>query len=200
MKASHRLCLAFMLTFAIMVCLASNAAAETTFGSPGSGAGQLGGNGGSITGVAVDPVSGDVYVADWGNNRIDVFEGDGDFLFAFGWGVGDGTSNALQTCTTTCFSGIVGSGSGQINNPEAIAIDSDPSSPSYRDIYVSERDSRRVQKFSPNGDFILMFGGGVNKTTGKDICTLASGNTCGAGAQSGANGAFFRTMQVAAGP
>src|SRR5262249_33211101 len=41
----------------------------------------------------------------------------------------------------------------------------------------------RVSKFDANGDFVLMFGNEVNATTGGDVCTAASGNTCKAGTE-----------------
>src|SRR5262249_52704042 len=59
------------------------------------------------------------------------------------------------------------------------SMDVDNSSgPSAGDVYVLDASKRRGEKFGPNGNFILMFGGGVNQTTGGDVCTAASGNTC----------------------
>jgi DNA-binding beta-propeller fold protein YncE len=65
------------LTIAALLALAASSAsaAEThvfaaSFGSEGSGAGQLN----EPTGLAVDQQSGDVYVADTGNDRIDKFD------------------------------------------------------------------------------------------------------------------------------
>ncbi len=46
-----------------------------TFGSSGSGDGQLN----RPTGVAVDS-DGIIYVADWGNDRLQVFDADGRFI------------------------------------------------------------------------------------------------------------------------
>ncbi len=43
-------------------------------------------------GVATDS-SGDVYVPDWGNARIDEFSAAGAFIEAFGWGVNDGVNH-----------------------------------------------------------------------------------------------------------
>ena len=51
----------------------------------GSGAGQFEAPGG----VATDS-SGDVYVADSGNERIDEFSATGSFIQAYGWGVATG--------------------------------------------------------------------------------------------------------------
>jgi hypothetical protein len=154
----------------VLLIAAPVASAEHTFGAFGSEAGQTD----KPAGIGTD-ASGNVYVADRGNDRIDVFESDGDFVRAFGWGVDTGAAQ-LEVCTTAsgCNAGIAGSGSGQLSNPEALVVDS------AGNIYVVD-DNLRVQKFSSTGTFILMFGGDVNQTTGGDICTAASGNTCGVG-------------------
>src|SRR5450759_236974 len=39
-------------------------------------------------GIAIDQSTGDVYVADTGNNRIEKFDAEGNFLLAFGADVG----------------------------------------------------------------------------------------------------------------
>ncbi len=76
-------------------------------GTGGGGAGQLSFTPtvtfGTIAGVAIDS-SGDVYVADEFDNRIDEFSAAGAFIKAYGWGVVDGASQ-FETCTTTCQSG-----------------------------------------------------------------------------------------------
>jgi hypothetical protein len=107
--------------------------------------------------IAVDRSDGDLYVADTENNRIDAFAADGTFLRAFGWGVADGTTAAPQACTTTCFKGLAGSGAGQLEGPSQIAVDNDPASPSYHDVFVG---SARVQRFTPTGGFLSAFNSG----------------------------------------
>jgi hypothetical protein len=81
----------------------------------------------------------------------------------------------------TCKLGQIGAvepvAPGQFGTVGGVAIDS------AGNVYVHEP-SNRVQKFSPDGEFLLMFGGGVNKTTGADICTkadLEAGDVCGSG-------------------
>jgi sugar lactone lactonase YvrE len=126
-------------------------------GVPGSGAGQLD----EPDGVAVDPnLPGNVYVADSANNRIDVFSPWGVFVQAFGWGVRDGQVE-LETCSlaTGCLAGLAGSGAGQIERPQGVAVDS------AGDVYVVEGGKNfRVQKFDAAGGFLFMFGGQVNRT------------------------------------
>jgi hypothetical protein len=60
-------------------------------------------------------------------------------------------------------------------------VDNDPLSTSVGSVYVAEAGNARVQKFSPSGQFVWMNGGGVNDTTGGNLCTAASGDLCGRG-------------------
>ena len=115
-------------------------------------------------GLAVDFETGRLYVADQGNRRVDVFEASGTFAFAFGWGVADGTPE-LQSCgpqatlpTADCLKGLGGGGAGALDDLSEVAVDNDPASPSHHDLYVL--DGRRIQKFDPEGNFLLTFGGG----------------------------------------
>lgn len=48
----------------------------------------------------------------------------------------------------------------------------------------------RVEKFSPSGEFLLMLGGDVDKTTGADLCTAESGDQCQAATPGSSPGAF----------
>jgi hypothetical protein len=84
-------------------------------------------------GVAVDPVNGDVYVAETENRRVSVFAPSGEFLFAFGYGVRDG-ADALETCTaaTNCLVGLSGSGAGEFSSPQTVTVDAEGN------VYVAE--------------------------------------------------------------
>ena len=67
-------------------------------------------------GIAVDQVTGNLYVSDNVNHRIDVFRADGAFEGAFGWKVNATLpAEELQLCTATtgCQAGSVGGGAGQ---------------------------------------------------------------------------------------
>jgi hypothetical protein len=146
-------------------------------------------------GIAVDQRSGDVYVVDSDNERIEKFTSAGKFLLAWGWGVADGKSERLQTCSTTCFAGLRGTGAGQLRFAEGISVDNDPSSRSYGDVYVVEIENYRVEKFSPTGRLLLMFGGGVNQTARKDhnhaeenVCRVDSGDICSKGIEGPSGG------------
>jgi DNA-binding beta-propeller fold protein YncE len=70
-------------------------------------------------------------VADFGNDRIQKFSNDGDFISKWG------TS---------------GSEVGQFMGPAGLAIDSEDN------IYVTDRDNDRIQIFTSNGTFITSFG------------------------------------------
>ncbi len=141
-------------TIALLLSLAPAASAKTTLCAAGTGAGQCI----KPEGLAADTETGHIYVVDKGNNRIDVFQPDGTFLFAFGWGVDTGESK-LQNCTTAtgCNAGIAGAGAGQFSSPSWIAVDNNPASPSRHDVYVGT-DNFRVQKFTPTGEFIESLG------------------------------------------
>src|SRR6185312_5965501 len=126
------------------------------------------------------PTTGDLFVTDQGNNRVDEFTAWGEFVRAWGWGVADGTPSMLQSCTSSCFAGARGAKPGQLDNPNGVAV-----APNGN-VYVFERRNRRVQVFASSGDFLFMFGGGVNHTTAADLCTttdVEGGDVCGAGTE-----------------
>jgi hypothetical protein len=160
---------------------ASDANADIEFCPPGTGPGECGNPEtiSSLRGLSLDFEIGRLYVVDRLNNRINVFDENGGFIEAFG---------------------VAGFGSGQFENPTKIAVDNDPASPSHHDVYVVDEGNFRIQKFSPTGEFIWMVGKGVDKTSGADLCTKASGHICGAGAAGEAEGAFKENISVGVGP
>jgi DNA-binding beta-propeller fold protein YncE len=184
---SHALGLLACATLLLLVLASPASALPASFASEGSGAGQISTN---PQGIAIDQESGDVYVSDRENNRIEKFDGEGKFLLAFGWGVADGESEELQTCTTLCFEGLRGEGAGEFSGNEGIAINNDPSSLSHGDVYVIDANNLRVQKFDPEGKFLTMFGGEVNSSTSGDICPASEAAFCKAGVEGGAPGSF----------
>jgi hypothetical protein len=134
-------------------------------------------------GIAIDPSGRNVYVADGNNHRVNVFSPWGKFRFAFGWGVADGKAEP-QTCSDGCRAGQAGSGPGQLNGPRGIAVDE------AGDVYVGDEYNHRLQKFDSEGNFVWMVGGGVNETSGGNLCTAASGDTCGYGVHGTGPGEF----------
>jgi DNA-binding beta-propeller fold protein YncE len=156
-------------------------------GSAGGGAGQLT----SPQGVAVDPHTGNVYVADAGNNRIDEFSAGGTFIKAYGWGVVDGASKS-EICTTTCQAGLSGGGAGEIPSPFAVAVDN------AGDVYAAEYSEfsglgNRVDEFDSSGKFKLTFGWRVAADSALkfEVCrTGCQGGLTPSGPVEG-NGQFF---------
>ena len=169
-------------------------------GLPGRGAGQLT----EPSAIAMNPSNHHVYVSDEYTNRINEFTAWGAFVQAFGWGVKDG-SPELQHCTeaTGCREALTGSGDGEFGKdpvkgeyrgPSGLAAD--PAG----NLYAMDLGNFRVQKFDADGNFLLTFGGGVNKTKvaereaqeanaepvtvtaeEENVCTAASADECGAG-------------------
>jgi hypothetical protein len=157
-------------------------------GNPGSEAGQLGSE---SQGIAIDQGSGDVYVSDQANRRIDVFTPAGIFVGAFGWGVrkDDDESAGLDFCTTPsgCQTGFLGEAAGQFQ-AELGNLTVDESGK----IYVADKGNRRVDIFKPilgggvvvGVEFLRAFGWGVDTGANAfEICTVAS--TCNAGSTEG---------------
>ncbi len=103
---------------------------QTTWGSHGTGDGWFI----TPTSVAVD-ASGNVYVADSGNHRIQKFDSNGKFLTKWG---------------------VLGNAEGQFRVPQGVAVDSSGN------VYVVDLWGARVQKFDSNGTFQVMWGWGVD--------------------------------------
>src|ERR1700689_1234779 len=162
--ASARALVSFVVVILALAWITTPAFGEThrgftgSFCSAGSGAGGVQ----EPAGVALNDATGDVYVVDRGNNRVDEFEGDGSFVRAWGWGVADGLP-MFETCTLTCEAGIAGLGAGQLDSPEAIAVDNSASAldPSKEDVYVTNPGSKVIEKFGPAGEVLASISEGA---------------------------------------
>jgi hypothetical protein len=165
---------------------AASAVAAPLFSGSGEEAGQIG-NLFGVYGMAVDRATGDVYVSDRSNQRVDKFDGSGKFLMAWGWGVANGAQE-LQTCTTSCRVGDEGYGPGELCLNQGLAVDNDPLSASYGDVYVESFCGRDVEKFDSSGKFLLAFGGHVNETTDGNVCV--AGEACRGGTTGAGDGEF----------
>jgi hypothetical protein len=166
----------------------------SSFGSFGSGAGQFRVPRGAAVDSSSGPSRGDVYVADLGNQRIEKFDAVGGFVLMFGREVnqteherslaGGETLREKEAkedvCTAAsrdiCGGGVVGAGGGQFHTPTGVAVDE-----SSGDVYVADFRNRRIEKFGPDGEFLLAFGKEVDATTFGNVCTAASGDACQAG-------------------
>ncbi len=174
-------------------------AAPVTIAEEGPGAGQVY----EPLGVAVDQSSGDLYVADRGNVRVDKFDSAGNFLLAWGKGVADNVTEELQTCGPEATPPTVGCFRPQFSVtqrifPQSVAVDQ-----SSGDVYYSDDIHHSVSKFTPSGQFIYSVGRNVNTTekanpsatqAEKNICTAASGDTCG-NAESGVGQDEFSAVE-----
>jgi NHL repeat len=148
----------------------------------GTGAGQFS----TPRGVAVRQSTGDVYVVDSSNHRIQKFDSMGNFVRTWGRGVQDGTPVA-QTCLAPgpCGQGSAGIRGGEFNNPQGIAVDQTDGS-----VYVTEQNNVRIQKFDADGNFLAAWGRDVldNGVTATEVCTVAA--SCKNGATGVLGGEF----------
>ena len=92
-----------------------------------------------------------------------------------------------------CKAGAGGPSTGQFSAPRGIAVDNSPGGNGA--IYVVDDQNLRVQKFTSTGTPILMFGKAVNKITGGNLCTVASGESAAPASSTGAGNRRLRGME-----
>jgi hypothetical protein len=95
--------------------------------------------------------------------------------------------------------GTLGTGSAQFGSesPQGVAVD-DSGDASNGYVYVADKTNNRIEKFSPYGQFILMFGKEVNATTKANVCVASE--ACEAGKAGGLGGELDGPQGVAVGP
>jgi len=103
------------------------------------------------SGDAIDS-SGNLWVVDSSNSRIQELSASGTFIKAIGWGVSNGKAE-FETCTSSCKAGISGFGAGQFSSPQGIAINQ-----TNNDVYVVDKGNNRVEEFNSSGGYIGTFG------------------------------------------
>jgi DNA-binding beta-propeller fold protein YncE len=142
------------------------------YGAPGLGDGQL--ELGEHSGIAVNLTTHDIYVADSENHRLVVFNSSGGFVRAFGADVG---GPGIDVCTSSCVAGISEDAPGAFENPTFIAIDNNPLSPSFGNVYVADNGTNTVSKFEADGDLITSWGeGGRLKGSPSHLFNEVNGN------------------------
>jgi DNA-binding beta-propeller fold protein YncE len=105
-------------------------------------------------GIALDDTSGNVYVVDHGNNRVQVFDASGHYLK--GWGT-------------------FGTGNGEFDSPIGIAVDS-----ARGHVYVTDKGNHRIQVFDPGGAYVRQWGSyGAGDNQFKWISGIAVNNSTG---------------------
>jgi DNA-binding beta-propeller fold protein YncE len=97
-----------------------------SWGSLGTGNGQF-----NWPNRVVFDAAGNIYVSEFGNNRIQKFNSNREFILKWG---------------------SKGNGNGQFWNPTSMAFDKDGN------IYVVDTNNHRIQKFTSNGVFLMKFG------------------------------------------
>ena len=130
-----------------------------SWGGDGSGAGQFSFNY-SGWDIAQDQSTGDIYMADSGNHRVQKFDENGNFLLMWGYGVKNG-ANEFQVCSAPepCQAGLAGIAPGQLGNPSAIAVDNS-NGPNQGRVYVEDPNCwcgearNEILKFSPTGHWL----------------------------------------------
>ncbi len=96
------------------------------------------------------------------------------------------------------FSHTIGGASSTPPNPHPIGQPSDVAVDAANgSVFVTDPGNHRVEKFDSTGNFLLMFGKGVNQTTGGDLCTAASADVCQTGTFSLAPGGFQQPYYLA---
>jgi len=104
----------------------------------------------SPRGICCDS-TGNIYVADYGNDRVQKFDRNGNFIYEFGtfaWDETDTSKNTVGTSNAVTF-----------NEPVGVAV-------TNKNIFVSEKGNNRIQKFDKDGNFVLIFGG-EGRATGR---------------------------------
>ncbi len=125
-------------------------------------------------------------------------------------------ASSPEVCTgLECREGVEEQGHGQFEGLKGVAVDSQGDLYTYESGFTrgslpgqtcgevgpsscSGEGSNRVQKFSPSGEFLLMFGGDINKGGGTpsnpgNVCTagdIANGDQCARGNRGGGPGEF----------
>jgi RHS repeat-associated protein len=130
------------------------------FGAKGTGAGQLE----KPTYDAID-AKGNVWVSEYGSNRISEFSPTGTFLETLGWGVSNG-EHKLQACTSSCKEGLAGAEKGELSEPTGIAIANGL-------IYVVDSGNDRVEVYNEEKNEAVNQWGEAGTTAGKFKTPLA---------------------------
>ncbi len=187
-STNNRLLLVPFLGLMILLALCSGSALAAEKGVVKFFGGN-GTEGGKFTkfagGIAVNQagaggVAGDVYVTDEKNHRVQQFSAAGEFIRAFGLGVG-GPGVDICTVASTCLPGENSNAAGGTAAAPSVAVD-----PSTGIVYVSDAGppeaGTRVDVFSATGQFEGAFGWNVKVSGGAEelqFCTTESG--CKAG-------------------
>ncbi|MGA7817236.1 hypothetical protein, partial [Caballeronia sp.] len=161
--------------------------------------GSRGGAAGSFSypeSVASAP-SGNIYVGDQANHRVQEFTDAGEFVLTFGEEVnattkGDVcTEEEIKNTGARCKPGLAGAVATALDDPQDLIVD-----PMTGDVYVLDSENFRVDEYTSSGQLLLMVGKEVNETEDqtsgsgeaeRNLCTAVSKDTCKAGVEGSAN-------------
>jgi hypothetical protein len=206
------LLVAALLAFALLA-LAPSAEATKYVSERIGNSGSTGGLLDDPRGVAVHQASGDVYVVDAGNQRVQQFDADRDFIRVWGADVivsGEPNDNGtgFEICDTTagneaadCKKGIAGTQGGMFSlratancgtifQPESNCRGGIAVNQTTGDVYVTDRFNLRVQQFTSTGAFVRAWGQDVDSGGGPgfEVCAVAA--DCKVGVSGSAGGAI----------
>ncbi|MFL5900580.1 MAG: DUF6531 domain-containing protein [Solirubrobacterales bacterium] len=150
------------------------------FGAAGNDDGQLS----QPNGISVG-TEGKIWIADTGNSRVQ------------GWQIPSYVPKHNSIYLSSF--GAEGSAAGQLSHPADVAIDAEGN------LWVADEVNNRVEEFNDAGELIETFGKNVNRTAveakgseaARNLCTVASEDTCQAGDAGGANGQLDRPASLA---
>jgi hypothetical protein len=145
--------------------VAANCRVGAASGAPNAGDNAKNGSLNSPSSIAVDQDTGNVYVADRNNRRINEYSGDGTFIRSFGWGVDASTpGEGYEVCPATdrCTYGIAGSGVGQIGRNQfttmGITVSPPDGNSATGTVFLADPQSRRVDTYDLDGQNPSSFG------------------------------------------
>ncbi|HEY1687255.1 MAG TPA: hypothetical protein VGF95_00145 [Solirubrobacteraceae bacterium] len=173
------------------ICTAASGDTCSESGASGAGAGMLS----KAAGVAVEQVSGDVFVVDNFNRRVEKFNSSGQFLLAFGFDVNKVKTAALASPPSAaeqkaadlcvageeCQAGVASSAEGAFESPaerpgfgEAQAIATAGAEGSER-VYVG--DKARIEAFASSGEFVEQLS--LSSISATEKVTTLAGSSAG---------------------
>jgi hypothetical protein len=144
-------------------------AADCQRGAESAGNGAASGNG-SLNrpqSLAVDGDTGNVYVSDRLNNRVNEYAGDGTFIRSFGFGVDETTAGeSYEVCPAAdvCKAGVAGPATGQIGETASfgsglgIAVSAADGNAATATVFLADTANRRVNTYDLDGTGPSSFG------------------------------------------
>ena len=150
--------------------MAANCRAGTETGAPNPGDNANNGSLDSPQSIAVDEDTGNVYVSDRNNFRVNEYTGDGTFIRSFGFDVDatePGTGFEVCPAANRCKTGVSGSGVGQIGStfaegPVGIAVSQADGAAAVGKVFLADTGNRRMNTYNLDGTAPGSFGSSAN--------------------------------------